>query len=137
MSKKDKFFYWFWRLSGIITACLCPIYAVIEHFPIWLERNGTGRTLGVGAILILIILAVVFRKTVINYFREKFKTHTFPPVMGWIVLLCIAYVLQFINAFIIDMTAVFWAGLVGGLIGSFFMWLADRIKRKGELNEQP
>ena len=134
MSKRDKFFYWAWRLLGIFLSGYLPISAVVDHFPIWLEHKGTGRTIWVGAILILIILAVIFRKTVINYVRERLKTHSYPPVMGWVVLLCVTYVLRFINDFIIDMTSVFWMGLIGGLLGSLCMWLADRIKKKGGTN---
>jgi hypothetical protein len=130
MSKKDKILYWALRLLGIFISGCLPISAVIEHFPLWIEHKGAGRTIWVGTLLILIIVAVIFRKTVINYIRERFKTRTYPPVMGWVAMLCIAYVLRFINDFIMDMTSIFWMGLIGGLLGSLCLWFADRIKKK-------
>lgn len=115
---KHNIFYWLLKGGGIAVSSLLPIWVVLEKFPLWVETHGTGRSLGAGGIIGAVILLLVFRKTVGGYIKEKLNlTHT-PPMMIWVVLLVVTYVLMFLVKFLYDLTTVLWMGLIGSAIGS-------------------
>lgn len=124
--RKRKVIYWVLKISSVIISCLLPIFAVCEHFPIWTESYGTAKSIGAGGIISLIVLVVVFRKSVFNFIKEKLKvTHT-PPVVVWLLLLIASYILMYINRFLNDLTIVFWMGLVGCAIGTVMTLIAEK-----------
>jgi cadmium resistance protein CadD (predicted permease) len=108
------------------------MYAVWDHFPIWTENHGTVRSIGAGGIICLIVLVVIFRKAVFNFLKDKAKINHAPPVVGWLVMLIISYVLLYISNFIQDLTTVFWMGLVGCAIGTVLTWIAENKYGKKE-----
>jgi uncharacterized membrane protein len=117
--------YWVFKVLSIIVSCGLPIYAVWEHFPIWTVTHGKARSLGVGGILCLIVLLIIFRKAVFNFLRDRAKLHHAPPVVVWLVMLIISYILLYISHFIQDLTTVFWMGLVGCAIGTMLTYIAE------------
>lgn len=123
--KQRKIKYWVCKVLSIIISCGLPIYAVWEHFPIWTISHGAARSLGVGGIICLIVLLIIFRKAVFNYLKDKAKLNHAPPVVIWLVMLIISYVLLYISNFIQDLTTVFWMGLVGCAIGSVLTYIAE------------
>ena len=123
--RKRKVIYWVLKISSVIISCLLPIYAVCEHFPIWTESYGTAKSIGAGGIISLIVLVVVFRKSVVKFITEKLKITHAPPVVIWLVLLILSYVLMYINRFLNDLTIVFWMGLVGCAIGTVMTLIAE------------
>lgn len=134
--KKRNILYWVFKVAAIIISCLFPIWAVCEKFPIWTEVHGAGRTVGAGGILILIVLLVIFRKTVFNFMRDRMNLKHAPPLVVWLVMIIIGYILMYINKFIQDMTIVFWMGLVGCAIGTLLTFIAEHIYgKKEEKNE--
>jgi hypothetical protein len=106
-------------------SCIFPIWAVCEKFPLWKSSYGTERSIGSGAIIILIVLLVIFRKTVFEFFAEKFNIRHAPPMVLWLVLLIISYVLLYIADFLRDLTTVLWMGLLGCAIGTVFSFVAE------------
>lgn len=132
LEKKRKIKYWALKVLSIIISCLLPMYAVWDHFPIWTENHGTVRSIGAGGIICLIVLVVIFRKAVFNFLKDKAKINHAPPVVGWIVMLIISYVLLYISNFIQDLTTVFWMGLVGCAIGTVLTWIAENKYGKKE-----
>ena len=124
-AKKRKAWFWGLKSAGIVCSCLFPLFAIYEHFPIWVEENGTGKSLGSGLIIGAIVLLAVFRKTVFAYLGEKFKGKNAPPITIWIVLLICAYLLIYINSFLMDLITVLWMGLVGCGIGTGLNAIAD------------
>lgn len=129
LEKKSNKLYWGFKLVGILISCALPIWAICERFPIWTESHGTGRTVGVGVILIGIVLLVVFRKTVFDFIRDHFDLKHAPPLAIWIVMLIISYILVYIGEFMRDLTSVFWMGFIGCAIGTFFTFLSNRFKK--------
>lgn len=123
--KKRKAWFWGLKSAGIVSSCLFPLFAIYEHFPIWVEENGAGKSLGSGLIIGAIVLLAVFRKTVFAYLSEKFKGKNAPPITIWIVLLICAYLLIYINSFLMDLITVLWMGLVGCVIGTGLNAIAD------------
>jgi hypothetical protein len=123
--KKRKTLYWVFKIIGIVVSCLLPIWAICEKFPLWKVEYGTDRTVGAGGILILIVMLVIFRKTVFNFINDRLKLKHAPPLVVWLVMLVIAYVLTYINNFIQDLTTVFWMGLIGCAIGTVLTFIAE------------
>jgi hypothetical protein len=105
---------------------------VCEHFPVWTITHGTGHSVGAGGIICLIVLVIIFRKTVFNFMRDRMKLHHAPPLVVWIVMLIVAYILLYISKFIQDLTTVFWMGLVGCAIGTVLTYIAENRYRKKE-----
>lgn len=125
MSKNRKTFYWLFKSLGILVACLLPIWAILEKFPVWTYSYGRVRSMGVGGILILIVLLIVFRKTIFNYLVDKLKLKHAPPIVVWIAMLIASYILIFIGNFVQDLTTVFWMGLVGCAVGTVLTYIAE------------
>lgn len=131
---KRKRLYWFFKVLGVLISCAFPIAAILEKFPIWTEKHGSEYSIGAGGILILIVVLIIFRRSVFNFIKEKLKLKHAPPIVVWIVMLFIAYTLLFINKFIQDMTTIFWMGLVGCAIGTLLTFIAERRYGKKDSN---
>lgn len=123
--KKRKVTYWILKVLSVLISCGLPIYAVCEHFPLWTVSYGTSRTVGAGGIISLVIVVIVFRKSVFAFMRDKMNLRHAPPLAVWIIMLIISYVLLYINQFIRDLTTVFWFGLVGCAIGTALTFVAE------------
>ena len=132
--KKRKKLYWVFKLLGILVSCGLPIFAICEKFPVWTETHGTTHSAGVGTVLIAIVLLIVFRRTVFGFIRDHFDIKHAPPLMVWLVMLVVAYVMMYIGEFMRDMTTVLWMGLIGCAIGTFLTYLSERV-RKDKSNE--
>jgi hypothetical protein len=134
MSEKNrKIWYGAFKVMSVLVSCLFPIYAVYEHFPFWIAKTGTPRAVGSGLIISLIVIALVFRKTVFDYIKKKAKFENAPPLLVWLVLIIITYVLEYISVFLSDLSVVLWMGFVGCLIGSGLTYIAEsRFGKKEE-----
>lgn len=127
--KKRKTLYWVFKLLGVFISCALPIFAICEKFPIWTATNGASHSAGVGAVMIAIVLLIVFRRSVFGFIRDHFNLKHAPPLMGWLVLLVVAYVILFIGEFMRDLTTVLWMGLIGCAIGTFLTYLSERMRK--------
>lgn len=133
-NRKRKTFYWLFKLLSIVVSCALPVWAICEKFPIWTFSYGTVRSVGVGGILILIILLVVFRKTVFKFIVDKLKLRHAPPLVIWLVMLITSYILVYISNFMRDLTTVFWMGLIGCAVGTVLTFIAESFFGKKEEN---
>lgn len=133
--KKRSKLYWAFKIGGVLISCLFPIWAICEKFPVWQSVHSTGRTVGVGAILILIVVVIVFRKAVFRFLAEKLKlTHT-PPILIWLVMLIVSYVLMYLADFIRDLNTMLWMGLIGCAIGTLLTFIGEYFFGKKEENK--
>lgn len=137
--KKRKTLYWVFKLSGIFISCLLPIWAICERYPLWTETHGVSQSIGAGGILAIIVLVVIFRKTVFNFIRDRLHLRHAPPLLIWLVMLIISYVLMYLARFLQDMTTIFWMGLIGCAIGTFLTFIAENAfgrKKKREIRKE-
>jgi hypothetical protein len=134
--KKRKTLYWFFKVASIIISCLLPIYAICEHFPLWIAKEGAPRAIGSGLIISLIVVAIVFRKTVFGILKKKAKLENAPPLFVWLILIIVTYILVYISNFLSDLTIVLWMGLIGCGIGNLFTYIAESkfVKTEDENN---
>ena len=123
--KKRKAWYWGLKAAGVTSSCLFPLFAIYEHFPMWVAENGAGHSIGSGLIIGAIVLIAVFRKTVFAYLEEKFKGKNAPPIAIWVILLICVYILIYINTFLLDLVTVLWMGLIGCTVGTGLNAIAD------------
>lgn len=123
--KKTKTIYWVLKILSVVISCAFPIFAICEKFPVWTITHGAGRTVGAGGILILIVVFVIFRKSVFNFMRDRMKLQHAPPLVIWLAMIIVGYVLMYINKFIQDMTTIFWMGLIGCAIGTLITYIAE------------
>ena len=130
--KKRKTLYWAFKLFGILVSCALPIWAICEKFPLWTETHGTTHSVGVGVILILIVLLVIFRRTVFNFIKDKLNLKYAPPIVVWLVLLIVSYIMIYIGNIMRDMTTVLWMGLIGCAIGTVLTYISERFKKVSE-----
>lgn len=126
--RKRKILYWLFKILSIVISCTLPICAVLEKFPIWAETHGRSRTYWIGIILIAFVLLVIFRKTVFDFIRDKLDLKHAPPLAIWIGMLLASYIIVFIGEVMLDMTTVFWMGLLGCIIGTFLTYISERFK---------
>ncbi len=130
--KKRKTLYWAFKLFGILVSCALPILAICEKFPLWTETHGTTHSVGVGVILILIVLLVIFRRTVFNFVKDKLNLKYAPPIVVWLVMLIFSYIVIYIGNVMRDMTTVLWMGLIGCAIGTVLTYISERFKKVSE-----
>lgn len=128
--RKRKVLYWFFKVLSVLASCALPIWAICEKFPLWTETHGATRSVGVGIILIAIVLLIIFRKTVFDFIKERLDLKHAPPLVVWLVMLVISYILVFLGEFMRDMTTVFWMGFIGCVVGTFLTYLSERFKAK-------
>jgi cadmium resistance protein CadD (predicted permease) len=123
--KKRKTFYWLFKALSVLIACALPVWAIMERFPVWKTMYGKTHSIGVGGILVIIVLAIIFRNTVFNFIRDKLKITHAPPLAVWLVLIAISYVLVFIGQFLQDVVIVLWMGLIGCSAGTVLTFIAE------------
>ena len=130
--KQRKTKYWIFKISSILISCGLPIYAICEHFPVWTESHGTARSVGAGGIICLIVIAIIFRKSVFEFIKDKMKLEHAPPMAVWLALIIVSYILIYINRVLHDLNTVFWMGLVGCAIGTGLTYIAENWYGKEE-----
>ena len=119
-------------LLGLFCSVLPPLFATAEHFPIWVASHGAARSIGAGGVICLVVVAVVFRRSVFDFLRERLRLRHAPPLAVWLALLAVSYLFIYITPFVRDLTAVFWFGLLGCAIGTAMTYVAERFFGRGE-----
>ena len=137
MTRKSKrnMVYWLCKVASVFVACALPLWGVMEKFPIWAYDYGTGRSLGVGGIIGILVLLVVFRRTIFNFLKDKWKMKYAPPITIWVIMILISYMLMFVSKFLYDITTVFWMGLIGSAMGAMFTFVGENFFGLEDKNE--
>lgn len=125
---KRKILYWIFKLASILISCALPVWAICEKFPIWTEKHGTTHSIGIGFVLIIIVVLIVFRRTVFDYIKDRFDLKHAPPLMVWLVLLVVSYIFVYLGEVMRDMTTVLWMGLIGCAIGTVLTYISNKFK---------
>ena len=126
--KKRKTLYWIFKLASILISCALPIWAISEKFPIWTEKHGATHSFGIGFVLVIIVILIVFRRTVFDYIKDRFDLKHAPPLMVWLVMLVVSYIFIYLGEVMRDMTTVLWMGLIGCAIGTVLTYISNKFK---------
>lgn len=122
---KNNIIYWVLKVASVFVSCIFPVIAICDKFPVWTESYGVGRSIGTGGLLIVIVLLVIFRRTVFDFLKERLKLKHAPPMVVWIIMLIVAYVLLYVCKFITDIILVFWMGFLGCGLGTILTLVAE------------
>ena len=128
--------YWVLKVASIIVSCLFPVIAICDKFPIWTESHGVLGSIDTGGLLIAIVLLVIFRRTVFDFLKERWKLKHAPPITVWIVMLIIAYSLLYVCKFLTDIILVFWMGFLGCGLGTILTMVAENCFGKEKENNE-
>lgn len=123
--RKRKTLYWLFKILSIVISCALPIWAICEKYPLWKTAYGQTHSIGVGGVLAIIVLLIIFRKAVFGFIKDKLKITHAPPLAVWLVLIAISYVLIFVGNFLKDLTIILWMGLIGCAIGTLLTFIAE------------
>ena len=135
MKLKSNIIYYCFKVASIAVACALPLWGVIDKFPIWVETHGTGRSIGTGGLIGIIILLVIFRRTVFNFLKDKWKMRYAPPITIWIAMIVVSYMLMYVSKFLLDITTVFWMGLIGCALGGVLTFIGENFFGEEKKNE--
>lgn len=133
--RKRKALFWLYKIAGIVISCSLPIWAICEKFPIWTVEHGANRTVGVGLILIMFVILVVFRRSVFSFIKDHLNLQYAPPITIWLALIIASNILIYIGEVMKDMTTVFWMGLIGCAIGTVFTYVSEKFGDKKDVNK--
>jgi hypothetical protein len=122
---KRKTFYWLFKILSIVISCTLPIWAICEKYPLWETVYGATHSIGVGGILALIVIIIVFRRAVFRFIEDKLKITHAPPLAVWLILIAMSYILVFIGQFMYDMVIILWMGFIGCAIGTLLTFIAE------------
>lgn len=136
MSQKKHKLYWFYKILSVIVSCAFPIWAIYEKFPIWTNTHGATRSVGAGGIFCMIVILLVFRKSVLKFMEDRLKLKYAPPILAPIVLLAISYILMYINDFISDLNTISWMWLIGCAVGMVLTYIAENRYNKEEKKDE-
>ena len=137
MTKKNrKKLYWLFKSLSVIVSCALPIWAIYEKFPMWKTSYGTTHTIGVGGVLAIMVILIIFRKAVFAYLRERLNLTHAPPLAVWLIMMAVSYAFIFVGDFLKDVTIILWMGLIGCAIGTFLTFIAENaFGKKAEHDE--
>ena len=124
--QKRKTLFWLFKILSIVISCALPIWSICDRFPVWTREYGATYTAGIGIILIITVLVIIFRKTVFAFIIEHWKLNHAPPLAVWLGMLIASYILVFIGDVVKDMTSVFWMGFIGCGIGTILTYVSER-----------
>jgi hypothetical protein len=133
--RKRKCFFWLFKALSVIVSCAFPVWAICEKFPIWKAKTGVWHSIGIGAILILIVVAIIARKPVFDFCRDRLKLQHAPPIMVWVGCLIASYILIYIGNFMTDLNIVIWMGLAGCGIGNVLTFISNRFAVEEKTDE--
>ena len=125
MKKKSKAIYYLFKIASILVACALPLWGIFEKYPLWVDTHGSARSIGVGGLLGIIVLLVIFRRTVFGWLKEKWKLKYAPPITVWIAMIIVSYILMFVGKFLYDITTICWMGLVGSALGGVLTFIGE------------
>lgn len=134
--KNRKTFYWLFKCLSVFISCALPIWAIYEKFPMWQTHYGTTHTIGVGGVLAILVVLIIFRKAVFAYLRERLNLTHAPPLAVWLIMMAVSYTFIFVGDFLKDVTIILWMGLIGCAIGTFLTFIAENVFGKKAENDK-
>lgn len=129
--RKRKALAVFLRIISFAMFIAAPAVVISEKFPLWKQQGGSGTAIGSGAVILLAIAFITFRKYITAWVTEKLGTMSAGVSLAflWSVLAIVCTVLANITTILYDLSTVFtWSaiGAVSGLCFQGFARLAER-----------
>jgi membrane protease YdiL (CAAX protease family) len=132
MSTKKKALVIAIRVAAVLAMIGIPFSVISYKFPMW-KAQGEGKgAFGVGAVVLVVILFVTFRKYIIAWATEKLGALSagVSLVFIWASLAIVCMVLAKIGNVLEDLATVFLFASVGAAVGFGLLTIAKRLNLK-------
>ena len=138
--RKRKALAVFLRIISFAMFIVTPAVVISEKFPLWKQQGGSGTAIGSGAVILLAIAFITFRKYITAWVTEKLGTMSAGVSLAflWSALAIVCMLLAKITTILYDLSTVFtWSalGAVGGLCFQGFARFAERDPKDKEVTD--
>jgi len=115
-NKKSLIFH----LLGMLFCILPPVFATLEHFPIWASKGGEVMVSALTVILLL-ICAIPLKRHIAKFFKSP---------SAWVIWLFIYIAFSLLGKISDDITAIALVAFPFNLLGAVLFKLSERYKEK-------
>lgn len=130
--KKRKALAVFLRIISFAMFIVTPAMVISEKFPLWKQQGGSGTAIGSGAVILLAIAFITFRKYITAWVTEKLGTMSAGVSLAffWSVLAIVCMLLAKITTILYDLSTVFTWSAIGAVVGLCFQGFARLAERE-------
>lgn len=132
--KKRKYLVLLLRAMSVFSFLGVPAWVISTKFPLWKTQGGSAGALGIGAILILVIAFMTFKKYVVAFAAEKLGTMSagVSLIVLWTGLAVVCIAIANITTILEDLSTVFVWSAIGAVLGVSFQAAARKVSGKKE-----
>ena len=123
------------RLLAYASFIIFPVGAVLEKFPVWVDKIGVGASLGFGGLLIGIILAWTLRNALGAWLQKLLGGFVWSQSKFWCGGTVILLILNAVGEIVADILVVWIAGCIGMAVGTVLLLIAGRLARPAKPEE--
>lgn len=119
MKNKRKAIAWALRILAVAATVGFPFAVVYTKFPLWRAQGGRFGAVGTGAIILLIVIFVTFKRYILAWAAEKLGTLSagVSLVLLWSTAAIICLAIAAITTIVQDLATVFIFAAIGAAIG--------------------
>lgn len=119
MKNKHKAIAWALRILAVAATVGLPFAVVYTKFPLWRAQGGRFGAIGAGAIILLIVIFVTFKKYILAWATEKLGTLSagVSLVLLWSTAAIICLAIAAITTIVQDLATVFIFAAIGAAVG--------------------
>lgn len=119
MKNKHKAIAWALRILAVAATVGLPFAVVYTKFPLWRAQGGSFGAVGTGAIILLIVIFVTFKRYILAWAAEKLGTLSagVSLVLLWSTAAIICLAIAAITTIVQDLATVFIFAAIGAAIG--------------------
>lgn len=131
MTRKRKAFSVVLRVFSCLSYVVFPAGVVYTKFPLWKEQGGSGVAIGSGAIILLAIAFLTFKKHITAFAAEKLGTMSagVSLLLLWSTATLVCFLLARLTTILNDLSTVFLWSAIGAAAGLGFHGTAKLIVR--------
>lgn len=127
----------FLRALAIALFLALPAAVISTKFPLWREQGGSGVAIGSGALLLIAIIFITFKKYITAFAAEKLGALSagVSLVFLWSAMTLVCILMAEIATIIDDLTTVFLWSAIGAAAGLSCQTIARRIEQPKQQKE--
>lgn len=127
----------FLRVLAVALFLALPAAVISTKFPLWREQGGSGVAIGSGALLLIAIIFITFKKYITAFAAEKLGALSagVSLVFLWSAMTLVCILMAEIATIIDDLTTVFLWSAIGAAAGLSCQAIARRIEQPKQQKE--
>lgn len=123
------------RLLAYVSFLAFPVWAVLDKFPLWVDKSGAAAAIGAGGVLIGIILAWTLRNALAAWLQKLLGGFAWSQSKFWCGGTVILLILNAVGGIVADLLVVWIAGCIGMAVGTALLLIAGRLARPAKPEE--